>query len=102
MRTMTAASLLLLGGAALAGAQHQSRSRTLRDPELHLLYHHDVSRPLREMPVIPPIAEEGEERLHPVKLIRPPRAVPRGWVDPLAQAAGATARSRPWWARRPA
>ncbi len=97
MRTMTAASLVLLGGAALAGAQDgQSHSRTLRDPELHLLYHFDVSRPLREMPVIPPIAEEGEERLHPVKLIRPPRAVPPRLGGP-ARAGGGRRRapSRP-------
>jgi len=93
MRTKGVGFLLLVWGtaAALAGAQGApSRSRTLRDPELHLLYHHDNSRPLREMPVIPPIAEEGEERLHPVKLIRPPRVVPRNWVDPLAQAAVST------------
>ena len=98
MRSKTTAFLVLLGGvsAAWAVAQDgQSHSRTLRDPEIHLLYHYDISRPLREMPVIPPIAEEGEERLHPVKLIRPPRAVPRGWVDPLAQAASATSALAP-------
>ena len=98
MRSKTTAFLVLLGGvsAAWAVAQDgQSHSRTLRDPEIHLLYHYDISRPLREMPVISPIAEEGEERLHPVKLIRPPRAVPRGWVDPLAQAASATSALAP-------
>src|SRR6185295_4131408 len=84
--------LFLLGwtsaaAAAAAPAGADSPPRTVRDPELHTLYHHDISRPLREMAVIPPMAEEGEERLHPVKLIRPPRAVPRGWKDPLAQQA---------------
>ena len=98
MSTKTGGFLFLLGwaSAAVAAPQDaQSRPRTLRDPELHLLYHYDISRPLREMPVIPPIAEEGEERLHPVKLIRPPRAVPSGWVDPLAQAAGGTSALAP-------
>ena len=93
MRTKTVGLLVLVWGASAAGAvaqDNQAHSRTLRDPELHLLYYHDVSQPLRDMPVVPPVAEEGEERLHPVKLIRPPRAVPPGWVDPLAQAAGAS------------
>ena len=56
--------LFLLGWASTTvAAGAQSHPRTVRDPELHTLYHHDISRPLREMAVIPPIAEEGEERL---------------------------------------
>jgi len=93
MGTKTAGFLLMLGWATAAAAAPQgpqSQVQTLRDPEIHLLYHHDISLPLREMPVIPPIPEEGAERLHPVKLIRPPRAVPFGWVDPLAQQSGGT------------
>ncbi len=104
MSTKIGGFLLLLGWTAVAAAAQsdaQSRSRTLRDPELHSLYHYDVSRPLREMPVIPPTEEEGEWRLHPVKLIRPPRAVPRGWVDPLARAGRAAAALAPQVATTP-
>ncbi len=104
MSTKIGGFLLLLGWTAVASAAQsdaQSRSRTLRDPELHSLYHYDVSRPLREMPVIPPTEEQGEWRLHPVKLIRPPRAVPRGWVDPLARAGRAAAALAPQVATTP-
>jgi hypothetical protein len=90
MSTKAASTALLLCLAASAGSPQdgaRSRPQTLRDPETYTLYHFDVSRPLREMPVLPPAEEVGEERLHPVKLIRPPRAVPRGWRDPLEKAA---------------
>ena len=100
-----AGGFLLLVGLAAAAAPAQdgpaSQAQTLRNPDLHMLYHYDVSRPLREMPVIAPIEEEGEWRLHPVKLIRPPRAVPRGWVDPLAQAGLAAAAVAPQVATTP-
>ncbi len=89
MRSQTGGFLLLFGFAAAASAAQPvepSHPVTLRDPEIHLLYHSDVSRPLWLMPVIPPLEEEGEWRFHPVKLIRPPRLVPKGWVDPLAPA----------------
>jgi hypothetical protein len=92
MSVKTGGFLLLFGCAAVAAAAQPlapPHPQTLRGPELHLLYHSDVSRPLQVMPVIPPIPEEGEWRFHPVKLIRPPRAVPEGWVDPLAGAAQA-------------
>jgi hypothetical protein len=88
MRSLTGGFLLLFGCAAVASSAHplaRSHPPTLRDPEIHLLYHSDVSRPLWLMPVIPPQEEEGEWRFHPVKLIRPPRPVPAGWVDPLAR-----------------
>jgi hypothetical protein len=79
---MKATSLtLLLGLAAPLGSAQEPP--TLRNPQVYALSHADVSRPLREMPVLEPAEEVGEERLHPVKLIRPPRAVPRGWRDPL-------------------
>src|SRR5512135_819562 len=84
MRARTGVFLLVFGCAAVASAAQALAPQTLRDPEIHLLYHSDVSRPLWLMPVIPPLEEEGEWRFHPVKLIRPPRAVPHGWVDPLA------------------
>ena len=96
--------LFLLGWAASAGSAPQadrSQSRTLRDPEQYSLFHSDVSRPLREMPVLPPIEEEGAWRLHPVKLIRPPRPVPRRWVDPLAEAGRAAAAAAPQVATTP-
>jgi len=89
---------LLLGLAAARSAAQPGapwHPQTLRDPELHSLYHYDVSRPLREMPVITPAEEEGEWRLHPVKLIRPPRPVPKKWVDPLARAGLAVAAVAP-------
>jgi hypothetical protein len=104
MSTKTAGFLLLLG---LTGTTTPAQDRpnahaqALRNPDLHFLYHYDVSRSLREMPVIPPLAEEGEWRLHPVKLIRPPRAVPRGWVDPLARAGRAAAAVAPQVATTP-
>ena len=94
MSTKTAGTALLLClAAAAASAQDGARPRpqTLRDPDLYTLYHFDLSRPLREMPVLEPLEEVGDERLHPVKLIRPPRAVPRGWRDPLENAARAAA-----------
>jgi hypothetical protein len=92
MSAKTGGFLLLFGCVAVASAAQppaSSHPQTLRGPELHLLYHSDVSQPLRVMPVVPPTPEEGEWRFHPVKLIRPPRAVPKGWVDPLARAAQA-------------
>jgi hypothetical protein len=103
MSTKVGGFLLLLGWTAVASAAQndQSQRRTLRDPELHSLYHYDVSRSLREMPVIPPTEEEGEWRLHPVKLIRPPRPVPRGWIDPLAGPTLAAAAPAPLVATTP-
>ena len=92
MTARTLVFVFLLGGAAAPSAAPQDARpipQTLRNPELHLLHHYDVSRRLREMPVLPPTEEEAEWRLHPVKLIRPPRPVPRGWVDPLTRVAGA-------------
>src|SRR5512143_4098878 len=89
MSAKTGGFLVLFGCAAVASVAQPSvpsHPQTLRDPELHLLYHSDVSRPLWMMPVVPPLEEEGEWRFHPVKLIRPPREVPKGWVDPLARA----------------
>jgi hypothetical protein len=104
LSTKTGGLLLLVGmAAAAAPAQDGSSShaRTLRNPDLHFLYHSDISRPLRDMPVIPPIEEEGEWRLHPVKLIRPPRPVPRGWVDPLAEVGRAAVAVAPQVATTP-
>jgi hypothetical protein len=93
----TGTTLLLCLAAAVAPAQEGARKhpQTLRDPEIYTLYHSDVSRPLHEMPVLEPAEEVGEERLHPVKLIRPPRAVPHGWRDPLEQAQLAAAEPVP-------
>jgi len=103
MSTKCAALLLLLGWATVAStaAQDTPSQRRLRNPEVYPLYHADLSRTLREMPVLPPAEEEGEWRLHPVKLIRPPRAVPAGWVDPLAQAGRAAAAVAPQVATTP-
>jgi hypothetical protein len=99
MSPKTGGFLLLFGLAAAAGSAapqaSQSNSRTLRDPQLHSLYHYDVSPALSEMPVMAPAEEEGEWRLHPVKLIRPPRAVPKKWKDPLAAAGLAAAAVAP-------
>jgi hypothetical protein len=89
MRIGRTAFLLLLGLAAAAPAAESAekpKKQTLRNPELFGLFHSDVSRPLSGMPVLAPVAEEGAERLHPVKLIRPPSPVPQAWVDPLAVA----------------
>jgi hypothetical protein len=60
------------------------RPGALTEPELYYLDHFDVSRPLREIPVIPPDAEDLIRRqASPVKLISPVQQVPKGWVDPL-------------------
>jgi hypothetical protein len=95
--------LLACWAASPAAAQQDEGSAppTLRNPELRALIRADVSRSLRSMPVVPPIAEEGEWRLHPVKLIRPPRPVPAGWVDPLTQRARARAAVAPQVAATP-
>jgi hypothetical protein len=98
MGTKVGGFLLLLGLGAVGAAGQEtpgSRAKTLRNPELSLLSHYDLSRPLHEMPALPPIQEEGAWRRHPVKLIRPPRPVPPGWTDPLAPAARARAMVAP-------
>jgi hypothetical protein len=96
MSPKTGGFLLLLGLAAgVSAAQPGAQSQTLRDPEIHSLYHYDLSPPLREMPVMAPAEEEGEWRLHPVKLIRPPRPVPKKWKDPLVSASIAAAAVAP-------
>jgi hypothetical protein len=69
--------------AGVAGASEEERPRTLRSPELYYLDHFDESPPLRDMPVVPPA--DGGRRRHPVKLLHPPRAVPRSFADPAAQ-----------------
>ena len=98
MSTKTTGTMLLLcWAAAAASAQEGARPRpqTLRDPEIYTLYHSDVSRPLHQMPVLEPEEEVGEARLHRVKFIRPPRAVPQGWQDPLQPAQLAAAEPVP-------
>src|SRR5262245_4610670 len=84
MRTRVAAVLWVATIAAgVEGAdQERTRRERLRSPELYYLDHYDESRPLRDMPVIPP--HEGDRRIHAVKLIHPPRAIPKVFKDPLA------------------
>ncbi len=75
-----AATLVVVG---VVGAEE--RPQTLRSPDLYFLDHYDESRPLRDMPVIPP--REGDRRVHAVKLLHLPRAVPRSFADQAAQSA---------------
>jgi hypothetical protein len=68
--------------AGVESAEERTHRQTLRSPDLYYLDHYDESRPLRDMPVIPP--RDGGRRIHPVKLLHPPRAIPKGFQDPLA------------------
>jgi hypothetical protein len=67
----------------VAVASEEEPSRTLRSPKLYYLDHFDESRPLRDMPVIPP--RPGGRRKHPVKLLHPPRPVPGSFADQALQ-----------------
>ena len=69
--------------AGIADAQEKERPRTLRSPKLYYLDHFDESQPLRDMPVISPRA--GGRRKHPVKLLHPPRAIPKSFTDQAVQ-----------------
>jgi hypothetical protein len=85
MMTRVAAALCAVTIAVgVEAADGRTRRETLRSPELYYLDHYDESRPLRDMPVIPP--REGDRRIHPVKLLHPPRDIPRGFQDPLVGA----------------
>jgi hypothetical protein len=76
------AATIATGAEGAERPEERTRRQTLRSPELYYLDHYDESRPLRDMPVIRP--REGDRQIHPVKLLHPPREVPKGFRDPLA------------------
>jgi hypothetical protein len=81
-RTVAIAACAATFAAGVAVAEEE-RPRTLRSPKLYYLDHYDVSPPLRDLPVVPP--RPRDRRAHPVKLLHPPRAVPRAFVDQAVQ-----------------